>query len=271
MNYIKKLIVDYGKRIDAKEQKKHESEIAIKDIKRKERNDRIKKENGFRKEMRKQINEWYEKMASEFNVCEYYRTRTGIDFDIAVDDIVVLNHYGLRFNSANSWDGGAPCLLARGGCNGDENPAPLLCKITSIGIETLPASDIIDMFFETYSYKQMLSWDNDITAVYQVWLENKRKCYGDREIVGYTKQIIDIYGLYPVVRFDVIDFDFQPNWGLNLFSFLHISCEEGQQTMETWRAVHDCKAKIEELHEKEEELKKNITSAKKKILPLFRD
>ena len=267
MNYFKRLIVKWGKNIEANAEKAKKAKLAIEELKRKESHEKWERERKYISELRSQIFDWYNEFAKGFNIVEYYYSRTDRMLDFGVDDIVVLNHYGLRFDGSNSWDGGTNALINRGGSEYNKNPKPITCEITKIYVDTAYSFELIDKFFEQYSYDELKSLDISIVDLYKIWLEKRNKRLGG----GSTNTIFDIYGLYVTVKFNVIDYDFQPKWGLNIFSFLNINSEEGTQTQDTWQLIYETNINIDMLREKEQELRQSVANAKKKVLNLFND
>ena len=263
MNYFNKLIVSWGKCIEEDAQKIAEGERVIQELKRKEANEKRKKERQLIALLRKEIYEWYDNVAKEININEFYYSKTNRMMDFGVDDTVVLNYYGLRHDSSNGWDSGAMAVVNRGGGSYEPNPKPITCKITKIYVDLSFVGDLIDKFTEKYSYDEIKSWDCSIVNCYQIWLERRyNNSTPYREIMGK-------YGLYVTARFDVIDYDFQPKWGLNIFSFLNVESDDGKITLDTWDEVYKANIKINELKEKEGDLMVKITKAKKRVLKQF--
>jgi hypothetical protein len=260
MNIFEKHIVNWALKIqDSKEAQRHM--INKKDVdKWKEVKEKINK-------LESEIYQWYDEYIKTFDINEYYKLRTGVDLDFAEGDIVILNKYGLRMDSNNPWDVGAKLLLRRGGYDYDKNPAPLFCKITKIYVDKSYLIELVDKFFDSYNYDEILSLNNNIVNIYNVWLEKRGRDhtkYSHRPI-DYSNSIFEYNCLYVGATFETINYDFQPNWGLNIFSFLNSTSEEGKLTTETWREIHDINVKIEELNKKEKELKISLLSAEKNI------
>ena len=260
MNYFKKLIVNLGKGIEENAQKIKEGERVIQELKEKEANEKRKKERQFIALLRKEIYDWYNALAKTLNINEFYYSKTNRMMDFGVDDTVVLNYYGLRHDSSNGWDSGAMAVVNRGGGSYEPNPKPITCKITKIYVDLAYTDEIIDKFFEKYSYDELKSWDSNIVDCYKVWLE---KSYTNS--TPY-KEIMGKYGVFVTAYFDVIDHDFQPKWGLNVFSFLNVESDEGKLTLDTWSEVHKYNTVINELKEKEDELMRKISKANDRVL-----
>jgi hypothetical protein len=270
MNLFNKWIIRKAESIKASDEAKRKLEAERQERERQAWINKQHEVRGKTSQLRKKINEWYDTLCEGFNINEYYRLRTGVDLDFTEGDMVILNKYGLRMDSSNGWDGGANILLSRGGANADENPAPLFCKVKKVFVDQCYVGEIVDKFFESYTDDEILSWDNDIVDIFKVWLERRRRNYPHpaeaHKPVDYSNSIFDYYGLYVGVSFEVIDWDFNPSWSLNVFSFLNATSEDGQATAETWREVYETNVKIEELNEKQDKLRANMVSAKKRLL-----
>lgn len=176
------------------------------------------------------IDQW----AAEFHIPEYL---SGQDYpELRIDDIVIPNKYGVIKDSSNAWDSGATGIITYAGTK-----APFTCKVTGIRVSTGHAKDCVDQLLDHATFK----YDSDEEMI--KWFELHMDGH-------HHENFTDNRGLYVEVFFDTIDIDFQPIWGLNVFSFLPIDSEEGKKTHDTWKEIYLNDVLRQKLREQEDAL-----------------
>jgi len=173
-----------------------------------------------------------DQQAAEFNI-ESYLTAQGYPM-INIDDEVIVNKYSLIRDSGNEWDSGAQALITY-----SKVKNPILCKVTGIKVSKGYAYDRIDDFFyHGPSFKN----DQEMINAYTHFAKMN------------PNPIVDDNCLFVEVLFDTLTVEFQPSWGLNVFSFLPLDSEEGTKTFEVWKAVNENSIKLEKARQQEKEL-----------------
>lgn len=250
-NFIEKYILNVAKSIEAKELAKAK---LTKEAQEKEAQERIEKYEKKKQAINLLVNEirdWYEQEISKFNIDGYYLHKTDRRLDIKVGDTVIANRYALRKDSKNFWDGGANILISEGGNVYYENPKPLLYKVTDIYVDSSYVEELIDKFLNAFSDDYLIESGKDkIVDFYKFWLKN----YRNNSRFDEKKNLTTFNGLYVGVK--IQSDEFQPKWGLNIFSFLNVESTHGLQTKNIWTKQYENNEKISKLKQEIKEIEK---------------
>lgn len=177
---------------------------------------RIEAKNKISEDLEREKKEAYEKLFIEYKektqklIEDYtFKITTQMLTDgchLKVGDTAVLNYYELDYNCRNGWDTGPDAILSNVPVEVKRNP--LKVKITDVSISDSLYREILSSFYKHLTVndlRDMLDQTNVLVSFtnycrYEPWPEN---C-----------------GLFWEAKFEPINFDFRPVWGLNAGSFL---------------------------------------------------
>lgn len=165
---------------------------------------------------------------------------------IKVGDRAIMNYYSIKFPGRNGWDGGVSSLLNH--IPQEERTAPVTVIITRIYVDTSYANELIDRFFQNHANEWLYNNVKIERALdfYLRWLKQTR-------LNHYGSDSIKLAGLYKTATFNY-EGSFQPNWGLNVFSFHPEGTPEYTKTYELWTKEIEINLKRAELNAKLKQL-----------------
>jgi len=171
---------------------------------------------------------------------------------ISEGQTAILNVYEMSRSGNNGWDGGPRSLTS----NLKTRPkTPVTVKITKIYSDVSLAQEIADKYLDNRSSETLsvLIERGNLVKDYLNYLRIKR---GGSE----GSRLGDEMGLYKTAHFETDD-EFQPKWGLNVYSFLAYGTEEYKETYNIWARELEIESQIEELDRR----KKEIENEKKEL------
>lgn len=167
------------------------------------------------------------------------RTMENIPCHVKAGDTAILNIYSLGYSGSNSWDGGPQAFLS---CITDkqEIDSPVIVQITEVYVDKSLAYDKIEHFIE----REMNF--NDLKTADDAYIRN---CY--QKYVGASNNTD--YFLYKTAKFNN-NTTFQPQWGLNVKSFIPKSSPDFKKTYDIWREEIELAWRNAELRKKLQEI-----------------
>ena len=226
-------------------------------IKEKEENKKrvSEKRTKEQKEEKRLINLLYyqiDKRAEDFNIKKYLKH---INYPLLkVGDKAIVNKYGLFKHSGNYWDKGASQLI-----NYADTNKPIIVNVTGVGVETSYAKNQADDYIKFRTFRNDVIDDDIITRFF-----DHLRCSVDDNAIATQD------GLYVNVLFDTISIDFNPSWGLNIFSFLPFESKAGQRTFEVWNCVYKNNKKLSKAKETENILIKKVNDLENNLYQEFK-
>lgn len=144
---------------------------------------------------------------------------------INVDDEVVLNIYNLVKYARNGWDGG-PSSLAKLIKDKEAITGVPEFVIKDIYVDFSLSNERIENYIDSiddrtvdFVFKQI---DNSLESLYKTYCSKRE-----------SNPCFDLFGLYKTATF-TSSYKFQPNWGLNVNSFLKKDSPAGKQTIKIY-------------------------------------
>jgi len=147
--------------------------------------------------------------------------------DIKEGDMVVLNKYAIKYDSANSWDSGAPYLSV--------SKKPVMALIEKIFISDSRSQDYIDRFLDRTTNDEL-----------RLFLTLNTIFHKFNEFIEYTQETPNDSGLYYSAKYKIDGSKDTHSSTLNLKSFLALHTTEADKTIELWNQ----KSYLEESYEK---------------------
>ena len=224
---------------------------------------RIEAKNKNSVDLEREKREAYEKLFIEYKektqkLIEDYilRIKSKMQTDgchLKVGDTAVLNYYELDYNCRNRWDTGPDAILSNVPVEVKRNP--LKVKITSVSISDSLYRDILFSFYKHLTVsglRDMLDQTNVVAPFtnycrHEPWSEN---C-----------------GLFWEAKFEPINFDFRPAWGLNAGSFLVEGTYGAIFTENYWKRQGKVQTKWEEANYDKNEFETVLN----KMLEMYRN
>ena len=210
--------------------------------------------NSLEAEMKHKIHQYYDELIANFDINKYYKSKSNHNLDFEVGSVVIPNIFDLRFSSTNKWDGGINSLLTSGGAemvsykhNIAETIRSFYCKITDIVVERTFVDDLVNNFLNTYDFQESKLNEKNIIDFYR------------KNILNFSSnKIFDHDGLYVSVFFDTLNFEFNPEWSLNVFSFLNLESQDGYATLKKWNEAYSIRQKINSLNDEKYKLNNEL-------------
>jgi hypothetical protein len=214
MKLVNKFILAAVKRIEAKQKEKA-------DLEQKERDDVNKLYKEYEERAEKLIEDYIEKMYTD-------------GCHLKSGDTAILNFYELDYPCRNGWDTGPNEILRN--VPVEVKRKPLKVRITDVYISHSYYDDMLDRFFNIY-YGDPLKRALDGGVVVQ-WF------------IKFTQNNLwpENSGLYWEAKFEPLNFDFKPTWGLNAGSFLVEGTNGAIFTEKYWEKEGEIQTKWEEIN-----------------------
>lgn len=147
---------------------------------------------------------------------------------IKPSDVAVLNRYAMIHKDAiNGWDGGPNAFI--GHCHNDDRNTPIMVDILSIYVDTSLAYERIEKWVDNQSIIKLQSLLKNPGSLFAEYYTHATRMTPKDYTFGET------YGLYKTAMFKAHFTKFNPNWGLNVGSFLECNTPEAKETIEIWR------------------------------------
>jgi hypothetical protein len=218
MKLVEKFILAAAKRIEAKQKKKAELELKSKiDI----------------NEVYKANRETARKIIDNF-VASIELLMNNAGCHLKVGNTAILNLWELDYPCRNGWDTGPNEILRNVPVEVKRNP--LKVRITDVYISRSYYDEMLDRFFNVY-YGDHLKRALDEGVVVQ-WF------------IKFTQNNLwpENSGLYWEAKFEPLNFDFKPSWGLNAGSFLVEGTNGAIFTEKYWENEGKIQTKWEEIN-----------------------
>jgi hypothetical protein len=214
MKLVNKFILAAVKRIEAKQKEKA-------DLEQKERDDVNKLYKEYEERAEKLIEDYIEKMYTD-------------GCHLKSGDTAILNFYELDYPCRNGWDTGPNEILRN--VPVEVKRKPLKVRITDVYISRSYYDEMLDRFFNVY-YGDHLKRALDEGVVVQ-WF------------IKFTQNNLwpENSGLYWEAKFEPLNFDFKPTWGLNAGSFLVEGTNGAIFTEKYWEKEGEIQTKWEEIN-----------------------
>jgi len=223
MNIIKKNILNYAKKIEARDEAKRKAKFLDSGKAWEERKQ-------IRIEAKKIINDYLESLASKMDTSRF-----------SEGEKVILNVYNLIYKGSNSWDGGTNSFKR---CLEDEDRKKVLYfTVKKTHVDFSLASERLTNYLDNVNDHLLNLMVKDPQSLVSDFTRIQRNRRPDARL----EEALELYvGVY----FEPLDVKFKPAWSLNQDSFLKANSKEGKLTASIWKRELRIHKRREEYYEK---------------------